>query len=162
MANDHKSGQRGRKRGYGLPPEEYQWKKGQSGNPKGRPKAAKGLKTILGKELHAKQTIKIAGEPVTASRLQLMILTLATRAAAGDLKATDRLLPLIIQIFGVDDGADTTKHLSAQDQALLDEWLGSVSSKPSEPVHADNEGTAPRTILDDDRTHGGDHDPQEA
>lgn len=146
--------------GHGKPPEEHRWKKGQSGNPKGRPKAAKGLKTILGKELHAKQTIKIAGEPVTASRLQLMILTLATRAAAGDLKATDRLLPLIIQIFGVDDGADAAKRLSALDQALLDEWLGSVNPAPAEQLSSNDEGLSKK--FDDDDDEGDDHDPQEA
>lgn len=148
--------------GHGKPPEEHRWKKGQSGNPKGRPKAAKGLKTILGKELHAKQTIKIAGEPVTASRLQLMVLTLATRAAAGDLKATDRLLPLIIQIFGVDDGADTTKRLSAQDQALLDEWLDTLSPIPGGLTLARNEAEGLSHELDDDCTHGGDDDTQDS
>jgi hypothetical protein len=146
--------------GYGKPPEEHRWKKGQSGNPKGRPKAAKGLKTILGKELHTRQTIKIAGEPVTASRLQLMVLTLATRAAAGDLKATDRLLPLVIQIFGVDDGADTANRLSAQDQALLDEWLGSVTPEPEERAFLGDEGLPEN--LDNDEAEGGDDDPEGA
>ena len=146
--------------GHGKPPKDHQWAKGQSGNPKGRPKAAKGLKTILAKEVYTRQTIKIAGEPVTGPRLQLTILTLATRAAAGDMKAADRLLPLVIQILGGDDGADAAKRLSAQDQALLDEWLGSVNPEPAEQLSSNDEGLSKK--FDDDDDEGDDHDPQEA
>ena len=35
--------------GYGKPPQHSRFKPGQSGNPKGRPKSAKGLNTIVGK-----------------------------------------------------------------------------------------------------------------
>ena len=37
--------------GYGKPPRKSQFKPGQSGNPKGRPKGRKGFSTILVEEL---------------------------------------------------------------------------------------------------------------
>lgn len=46
--------------GYGKPPKRTQFKKGKSGNPKGRPKGAKGVKASLKRELESKITIQKA------------------------------------------------------------------------------------------------------
>lgn len=43
--------------GYGKPPKHSRWKKGQSGNPRGRPKGTRGLKTDLHDELVATMEI---------------------------------------------------------------------------------------------------------
>lgn len=128
--------------GYGKPPKATQFQKGQSGNPNGRAKGAKGLRTILTEVVHARQTIRIAGEPVTGSRLQLMVLTLATRAAAGDLKAAERLIPLVIQLLGVEDAGHKRDALSPYDQALMDELFPEdagfdASSPPEDPNQAE-------------------------
>ena len=37
--------------GYGRPPEATRFKPGQSGNPKGRPKGSKNLRTLFAEEL---------------------------------------------------------------------------------------------------------------
>ena len=47
------------KAGYCKPPKKHRFKKGKSGNPKGRPKNAKGLKTDLKEELASQMTVKI-------------------------------------------------------------------------------------------------------
>ena len=43
--------------GYGKPPVATRWQPGQSGNPKGREKGARGLKTDLAAALNRRQTI---------------------------------------------------------------------------------------------------------
>lgn len=109
--------------GYAKPPKHTQFKPKQSGNPGGRKKGSRGLKTDLAAELEAKHTIQINKKAVTGSRQKLMLRTLAIRAASGDLKAAQALLPLIVQVLGTEDRNTAREALSAADQALLDQLL---------------------------------------
>lgn len=119
--------------GYGKPPKHSRFQPGQSGNPKGKQMGKKGLKTDLAAELDAKQTIQINGKPVTGRRQQLLVMTLAARAAAGDLKAAQTLLPIIVQVLGIEDRGVDRRRLSPQDQAILDEVLGERAEAELEP-----------------------------
>ena len=87
--------------GYGKPPKHSQFQPGQSGNRVGRVAGSRGLKTDLQRELAASHTIHINGGQVKGTRQQLMVMTLATRAATGDLKAIALMIPLVLQIFGI-------------------------------------------------------------
>jgi Family of unknown function (DUF5681) len=123
MADDHDY-----EVGYGKPPKHSRFKPGQSGNPRGRKKGARGLKTDLAAELSTKHTIQINKKLITATTQRLMIKTLATRAASGDVKAAQVLLPLIVQILGIEDRGGKRQALSAQDQSILDDMLGAEPS----------------------------------
>jgi len=123
--------------GYGKPPKDHQFPKGVSGNPKGRKKGSKGLKTDLHAELSSVLTISINKQPVSGTKQRLMLKSLATRAAAGDVRASALLLPLIMQIFGIEDRGTERKALSKQDQALLDDLLGG----PGEEDRSDSQDT---------------------
>lgn len=109
--------------GYGKPPEDTRWKKGTSGNPRGRSKGSKGLRRIVDEETRALQTIRIDGKEVTAPRLVQTIRTLTIRAGAGDIKAQQTLVPLIVQTLGYEDRGTGAARLSPIDQAILDELL---------------------------------------
>lgn len=110
--------------GYGRPPRHTRWKKGQSGNPSGRPRGARGLKTDLRAELISKMEISMNGKRVSGTRQQLMLRTLTARAAAGDVRATRILIDLVLQVFGPEDDGGGAKALSRTDQQILDELLG--------------------------------------
>ena len=110
--------------GYGKPPAQSRWKKGQSGNPSGRPKASRGLKADLHAELISRMEIQMNGKRISGTKQQLMLKTLTARAAAGDVRAIKALIDLVMQVFGPEDRGGDTKRLSAQDQQILDELLG--------------------------------------
>lgn len=111
--------------GYGKPPRDHRFRPGQSGNPRGRSKGSRGLKSDLQAELDGTIAISINGERVKGTRQRLFVKALATRAAFGDLKAASILAPLILQVLGIEDRGGGQKKLSARDQALLDEILNS-------------------------------------
>ena len=116
--------------GYGKPPKNTQWQKGQSGNPNGRPKGARGLKTDLHAELISRMEIQMNGKRVSGTKQQLMLKTLTARAAAGDVRAIKALIDLVMQVFGPEDRRGDKKNLSPQDQQILDELMGRKSTTP--------------------------------
>ena len=145
--------------GYGKPPKEHQFVAGQSGNPVGRKKGSRGLKTDLHAELSSVLTISINKQPVSGTKQRLMLKSLATRAAAGDVRASALLLPLIMQIFGIEDRGADRRTLSRQDQALLDDLLAGADTDPAQGESADSTGHAPgnnHSNKVEDQTQGDD------
>jgi hypothetical protein len=142
MSDDHEGG------GYGKPPKKYQFQKGQSGNPKGRKKGARGLKTDLQAELVSTMTIQMNGKQVTATKQRLMLKTLTARAAAGDTRAAEKLVDIIAKIVGVEDRNADNKRLSPQDDALLEQFLDTRAGQPNiaDPEDEDEDDSD----LDDD------------
>lgn len=139
--------------GYGKPPNHTKFQKGQSGNPRGKPKGKKSLKTILAEELLSQMTINLNGKSVTGTRQRLMFQTLTARAAVGDIAAQRLLLPLMLQIIGA-EGMDAGKPaLTAQDQRLLDEMLAEFGfgDAPAPPKgHADKSDSTNPNPSDDE------------
>jgi hypothetical protein len=126
--------------GYGKPPKHSRFKPGQSGNPKGREKGSKGLRKIIDEETRAHETIRIGRKNVKAPRIVQTIRTLAIRAANGDLKAQQFLVPLVIQCFGFEDRGVGPAKLSAHDQAILDQLLSSYAAEEPPTPAADGDG----------------------
>jgi len=81
--------------GYGSPPERTRFKKGQSGNPRGRPKGTLDLATVLERTLREKVVIHDNGERKTVTKLQAAIMQLTNKAASGELKAFQLLAALV-------------------------------------------------------------------
>tara|TARA_R100001230_G_C5566079_1_gene89241 strand:+ start:313 stop:645 length:333 start_codon:yes stop_codon:yes gene_type:complete len=70
------------------------YKKGQSGNPKGRPKGSKNRSTIAKKWLQVEQDLKnpLTSEIETMSQEDLMTLALIKKAREGDTQAYQKLM----------------------------------------------------------------------
>ena len=59
--------------GYGKPPASTRFSKGWSGNPKGRPKGSKSLKTLIQEELDEKITILVNGKKKRITKAQALV-----------------------------------------------------------------------------------------
>jgi hypothetical protein len=70
----------------------YQFKKGQSGNPSGRPKGAKNLKTILSYYLETELNSKTIIGNKTLPVIDLLVLKMIERGLQGDIKSCQELL----------------------------------------------------------------------
>ncbi len=82
----------------GNPPQHTQFRKGTSGNPRGRPKGSKNLSTYLMEAARDQVTARVGGRTRTISKLQATTMQLATKAAGGDQAAIGRFLDWIDEI----------------------------------------------------------------
>ena len=106
--------------GYGKPPKETQFKKGESGNPKGRPKSAKNLKTDLEEELSERIVAREGERTVKISKQRAVIKTLLARTVKGDARAGATLLNLIFRVLDpAGDVAESAAPLSAEEREVL-------------------------------------------
>ena len=90
--------------GHGKPPKDTRFKKGQSGNPKGRPKGAKNTATVLAEELAEMIDITEGGVKKRVSKREAIIKSLVAKAAKGDLKAATIIMDKIAQPLHEDQG----------------------------------------------------------
>jgi hypothetical protein len=85
--------------GYGKPPIQSRWKRGQSGNPKGSRRGVKKYSTLLYEVLQEKVVVVTeSGRRRAITKLEAALTQLANRAAQGEHKATQTLLGLIQEI----------------------------------------------------------------
>ena len=78
--------------GYRRPPKRTQFKKGQSGNPKGRPKGARGLDTMIIEELKAKIIVSENGRSKKLKKAEAIVKQVVNKALTGDHKAISQVL----------------------------------------------------------------------
>jgi hypothetical protein len=81
--------------GYCNPPTHTRFKKGQSGNPHGRPKGTLTMATVLERTLREKVVVNENGRRRTITKLEAAITQLTNRAASGELKAVQLLAALV-------------------------------------------------------------------
>jgi hypothetical protein len=91
MADNDDTRDKNNKVGYGKPPSRTQFVKGQSGNPKGRPKGSQNLATILTKV--SRELVKVIenGRTRYITKFQATMLQLVNKAVSGDLNAAREL-----------------------------------------------------------------------
>lgn len=82
--------------GYGNPPKHTRFRKGESGNPKGRPKGTLNMATILARTLRERVVINENGQRRVVTKLEAAVKQLVNKAASGDLRALRHLADLVI------------------------------------------------------------------
>jgi hypothetical protein len=113
--------------GYGRPPKQSQFKPGQSGNPRGKPKGRKNYETILDQILHRKLPIRDRGSVRQVPLIEAMLLKFAEEALRGNPKAAAFLL----NRYAPSEPEDTsTQDLSHEDQEILDAFAKRIRTTP--------------------------------
>lgn len=93
--------------GYGKPPKGTQFKPGQSGNRRGRPRGSQNISTIIDKELNCVVTITENGRQKKLRKKELIAKQFVNKAAGGDQKST---------IFLINE--QRAREVQAQDRQL--------------------------------------------
>jgi len=110
--------------GYKRPPKTTQFRRGQSGNPRGRPKHTRNLKTDLAEELASPISITVQGRAATVSKQKALIMALMTKAMKGDTRAQAMIFNLVRQLLDLDAQLDETiKRPSPADEEIVNAFL---------------------------------------
>lgn len=108
--------------GYGRPPKGGQFKPGQSGNPKGRPKGTRNFATDLISTLSSPVKVNRGGRVRNVSAQFATLMVLRDKALSGDPRALTHYLNLALSLSTAEPEALVDK-LDADEQAILDEYV---------------------------------------
>lgn len=93
--------------GYGKPPKATRFRKGQSGNPKGRPRGSKSASSLLEQALSAPVAINEGGTTRVIEQRIALFKSLVARAIKGDARAAALVVKLMEQF---ERNAPPAKH----------------------------------------------------
>ena len=114
--------------GYKKPPKDSQFKPGQSGNRKGRPKDHRNTYNMLTEVLDQKISIKENGRDLRISKKLAMIMQLVNKAVKGDVKAINSLLPhMLMADVKEEDKNKILASISQDDREIITNYLKNVS-----------------------------------
>ena len=107
--------------GYKRPPREHQFKPGQSGNPKGRPKKNKSFSEDIKDEMNELIQIQEQGKLKKITKQTALVKRVVTDALSGKTSA----IKLLFQILSSKDFEvkDFEEDLSQEDQTILADYI---------------------------------------
>lgn len=124
--------------GYKKPPRDTQFKPGQSGNKKGRPKGVKNLSTDLQEELEQFVVVHEGDKTLKVTKQRAMLKSLFANAMKGEIRAASALINLII-------GLEQSKAQRADPSSLKEEDLAILETYKQKILSGFYEGTEEST-----------------
>ena len=103
---------------YKKPPQSSRFKKGESGNPNGRPRGSKNLATLFEKELRERVLVNENGRRRSITKQEAMVKHLVNKALSGD----RRLLQLMLEEIGLLEmraASTATASIDEADQQVM-------------------------------------------
>ena len=115
--------------GYGKPPTHSRFRKGQSGNPRGRTRGVPNSKDFLAQELDRKQRVTVDGKVRNLARREVIILQQVNRAQKGDPKAFRAIMEFDAALQLETEAQVKRQDLSADERATLTGHLEYIRRK---------------------------------
>jgi Family of unknown function (DUF5681) len=109
--------------GYGRPPRRTQFKRGRSGNPRGRPRGSKNLSTIVKRELNSPIQIKEDGRPRTIRRNEAIVKGMVADALQGKDRPRERLLDYAERFEQAEGQASEATDVTQKDRGILRRYV---------------------------------------
>lgn len=111
--------------GYKKPPKVTRFKKGKSGNPKGRPKNSRNLMTLIDAELDKPVMLQENGRTLTLTKREALAKRLVNNALGGDARSTSSLIQMSHLKFESEDeivelSEADLEHFNRLKQRLID------------------------------------------
>jgi hypothetical protein len=133
--------------GYCKPPKHTQFKPGQSGHPDGRPRGQRNFRTAVREALKDKITIREGDRTRTVSKMDAIIQVTFNKALKGDAKALVAFLQLARSAGLMDEEPElsSTESISAEDEAILADYLDRQGLKPRDNPSAETEDLSDKT-----------------
>ena len=113
--------------GYRKPPKDKQFKKGASGNPKGRPKGSKNFVTLLDQELSRSIVVTENGKKKKLTKQEAMIKRLVAAGLSGDLKTLMAIFEMKRRTGGLDAAGEPASLLPDNYQSILNDYVAARS-----------------------------------
>ena len=104
--------------GYGRPPKKHQFRKGESGNRKGRPKKSRSIQSLIEFELNLPVKVKEGGLELRLTKRQAMVKRHVNAALNGNIKAIEHLIK-----FCNDHGIADPFQITPDDAAAVEAAL---------------------------------------
>jgi Family of unknown function (DUF5681) len=119
--------------GYRRPPVATRFQKGQSGNPKGRPRGSQNLASLLVKAGRERVVVNINGKRRSVTKHQAIAIQQTNKAAAGDLSAAKFVYAIVAAEEQRGEAAASRQPVpketrDVRDRALLAEMLERLKS----------------------------------
>ncbi len=109
--------------GYGKPPRSGQFRKGESGNRKGRPARSRNLKTDLRDVLDETLTLSVGGQAVRIPARRAMLIALRNKALKGDVRAINLLVNILERLMPETLVEDVKDTITRDDLEIFDEAI---------------------------------------
>ena len=126
--------------GYGKPPKDTRFQKGQSGNPKGRPKGSKNFATLLHEALNQLVTVREDGRSRKVTARAAIAKQMVHAGLLSNHRAIDQLLK-IPGVLGTGDGTASIpdskqEPLTAGDRSILERYKQRVIEEHKQSADA--------------------------
>lgn len=107
--------------GYKRPPREHQFKPGQSGNPKGRPKKNNNFAEDVLEEMSAMITVQENGKLTKITKKRALAKRLIADSLSGKVSAIKILTPILAGETKITK--DLEEELTLQDSQILEDYI---------------------------------------